>query len=348
MRGEMTAEELREVWAEPRRYAGQRLLESTLAGAAASELVHQYESAGGLTNLVKKQEDQPTAGGEDELNRRLRAITSSATVSAAVRKRAGRPEGTGDAQSYAREVADADPEARERLAAATAPAAARPAVPKADSRFAAGLRAQEPVRLLKKQLRSRLRAGEHRRQVQRGDVQRRLAAAAGGAPRLAAGANWQVDDGLDELAYKPGSWVCRRCGTVSGPEDEECTGWSGGARCEGSYSRDFRCFATSRPGQSALPTSQKKKAKRDAGVTRIEQILKEKSWSCGHCGKGNLAFRFKCYKCSYPRPAEEDSSEEEVRQGSEAVTKANEEFLAAEESAQASCSPQASREAPQE
>jgi len=127
------------------------------------------------------------------------------------------------------------------------------------------------------------------------------------APRLAVGAAWSIDEGLGELTYKAGSWVCGLCGTVR----------VGGPQCTGTYDRNCRRLASARPTQTALPAAEKRKAKRDAGVTKIEQILKEKSWDCDHCGKGNLSFRFKCYKCSYPRPSQEDSSEEEVRQESE-------------------------------
>ncbi|CAL1170400.1 unnamed protein product [Cladocopium goreaui] len=328
LRGEMTAEELREVWAEPRRHPGQRLIETTLAAAATSELTYQYGSAGGLTSLVEKQQERPTAGGEDELQRRLRVIAGSATVSAAVRKRSGRDEAAGEAQDYGRDVAEASAETSARLAAARASGPTRAPVPNADSRFAAGLRAEEPVRKLKKQLRSRLRAKDHRKGVQLGDAQRRLAAPAAVAPRLAVGAAWNTDDGLGELTYKAGSWVCRLCGTVSPPDANECVGWVSGSQCTGTYDRDCRRLASARPAQSALPAAEKRKAKREAGVTKIEQILKEKSWDCDHCGKGNLSFRFKCYKCSYPRPSQQDSSEEEVRQESEVVRKANEEFLA--------------------
>ena len=148
------------------------------------------------------------------------------------------------------------------------------------------------------------------------------------APRLAVGAAWSIDEGLGELTYKAGSWVCGLCGTVNPPDANECDGWVGGPQCTGTYDRNCRRLASARPTQTALPAAEKRKAKRDAGAAKIEQILKEKSLDCDHCGKGNLSFRSKCYKCSYPRPSQEDSSEEEVRQESEAVIKSNEEFLA--------------------
>ena len=258
LRGEMTAEELREVWAEPRRHPGQRLIETTLAAAATSELTYQYGSAGGLTSLVEKQQERPTAGGEDELQRRLRVIAGSATVSAAVRKRSGRDEAAGEAQDYGRDVAEASAETSARLAAARASCPTRAPVPNADSRFAAGLRAEEPVRKLKKQLRSRLRAKDHRKGVQLGDAQRRLAAPAAAAPRLAVGAAWNIDDGLGELTYKAGSWVCRLCGTVSPPDANECVGWVSGSQCTGTYDRDCRRLASARPAQSALPAAEKR------------------------------------------------------------------------------------------
>jgi len=258
LHGEMTAEELREVWAEPRRHPGQRLIETTLAAAATSELTYQYGSAGGLTSLVEKQQERPTAGGEDELQRRLRVIAGSATVSAAVRKRSGRDEAAGEAQDYGRDVAEASAETSARLAAARASGPTRAPVPNADSRFAAGLRAEEPVRKLKKQLRSRLRAKDHRKGVQLGDAQRRLAAPAAAAPRLAVGAAWNIDDGLGELTYKAGSWVCRLCGTVSPPDANECVGWVSGSQCTGTYDRDCRRLASARPAQSALPAAEKR------------------------------------------------------------------------------------------
>ena len=93
----MTPEELREIWAEPRRVTGQRALESSIAAAASAELAHQFDRSPGLAQLIKKQETQPTAGGGDELERNLKAITSSATAAAAVRKRSGREEPTSDA-----------------------------------------------------------------------------------------------------------------------------------------------------------------------------------------------------------------------------------------------------------
>ena len=107
--------------------------------------------------------------------------------------------------------------ANDRFAAVAAPAPARPVyVAGADSRFAAGVRAQEPMRRLKRELRSRIRAKDHRKGVAVEDAHRRLNAPPED-PRLTLTRTWQIDDGVNELCYPEGSWVCRRCSTVNPP-----------------------------------------------------------------------------------------------------------------------------------
>ena len=274
MRGEMDPEELREIWAEPRRVVAQRVLESSVAAAAAAELTHQLSRRAGMAELVCKQEERPTEGGAAEMDRNLKAITASATTTAAVRRRSGRDEPTSEAYSYGKQVASLVGGADERFAAAVGPAPSRPTAPHADSRFAAGVRADEPMRQLKRELRSRIRAKGHREEVKREDARRRLdAEAAMGGGRLAVGATWNVDDGLGELSYKTGSWVCKLCNTVCPPEAGECIGWIAGARCEGTFSHSFKRYATSRPSKGA----------KRGRETALERALRSSSWRCDQC-----------------------------------------------------------------
>lgn len=307
LRGEMSPEELQEIWSSSRRTRAQRAVENTLAGVAADELTHQFGRSPALSKLVEKQKDRPTEGGELELNRNIKAITGSATATAVIRRRAGKPEPTYEAYEYGKAVARTVEGADDRLQAALAPGVAQPTVQGADSRFAAGVRAQEPIRRLKRELRARKRAAEHRKEVSQDDARRRLEReAVAGEPRLAVDAAWHVDDGVPELTYSAGSWECDLCGSVAPPDSEVCVGWSKGARCEGTYAANFRAWARSRPAKG------QKRSRR----TALESALRSSQWYCVRCWSGNLAFRHLCYKCSCARPEHDlPSSDEDDKVG---------------------------------
>jgi hypothetical protein len=54
-RGEMSKEELQEIWSSSRRTWAQRAVENTLAGVAVDELTHQFGRSPALSRLVEKQ-----------------------------------------------------------------------------------------------------------------------------------------------------------------------------------------------------------------------------------------------------------------------------------------------------
>ena len=62
------------------------------------------------------------------------------------------------------------------------------------------------------------------------------------------------DDGLDDLPYEEGSWVCGACKTVNGPKLVRCEGWIKGERC-GERWESMARYAKSGPPQRRNPDS---------------------------------------------------------------------------------------------
>ena len=116
---------------------------------------------------------------------------------------------------------------------------------------------------------------------------------------------WNVDDGVGELQYSWGSWLCGWCHTINTPADSECKGYVKGEQCEGSFDRSFARWAPSKPPKPPRATKSEKVA------PRLTLELKKEAWWCERCWKGNLCFRVKCYKCSAARPALSDSSDDD-------------------------------------
>ena len=115
-RGEMTPEELQEIWSKKARTPGQRAVEHALNAAATSELKYQENAASGLEKLIDKQSSSPTVGGDKKLASSLKAISSSATTALVTQKRLGRgDEPASSSQEFGREVASCLPEAEQRL-----------------------------------------------------------------------------------------------------------------------------------------------------------------------------------------------------------------------------------------
>ena len=312
-RGEMSPLELQEIWAKKPRTGGQKALEHNLAAAASSELRYQEEAQQGFENLVNKQAEKPTPGGKDQLDRQVKAISSSATSSLAFRKRAGRDnECEAESHAYGRSVTEVIPDARQRLRAAEA---IQPEETTRDSRYEAGVRAGLPDRQLKKQARSRARAEEHRKEVKldmaRERLKRTLDKAEEEESEEGPLSRWDVDDGLDELTYEYGSWHCASCNSVNGPTVWDCQGWLEGSKCNGTYDHNFSRWAASGPA----PVEKKKKKR--AVKTRLEEALKKESWSCARCHRGNLSYRVKCFRCSYPRTTAEKQGDSSGSEDSE-------------------------------
>ena len=164
------------------------------------------------------------------------------------------------------------------------------------------MRAGLPDRQLKKQARSRARAEEHRKEVKldmaRERLKRTLDKAEEEESEEGPPSRWDVDDGLDELTYEYGSWHCASCNSVNGPTVWDCQGWLEGSKCNGTYDHNFSRWAASGPA----PVEKKKKR---AVKTRLEEALEKESWSCARCHRGNLSYRVKCFRCSYPRTTAE-------------------------------------------
>ena len=301
-RGEMGSEELEAVWGSKPRTVGQRMLESALTAASSHELRYQEAHQQGLERLVNKQVERPTSGGKDQLDRTLRAITTSTTTSAVLRKRAGQEVKSTGEHEFGQFITEGlTGGAGERLDIATS---VKPASLSRDTRYAAAIRDPEQEdgsRTLKRQARSRQRAA-----VRRQDVSRDLAGQrreTGDADRTdVRTTGWNPDDGLEELQYPSGSWHCGWCATVCGPTDDACVGWVKGERCKGSYYRSFSRWANARP------EGRKQGRQR---MTALEAALRKSKWECSLCGKSNLGFRARCYKCSALRPEPDLASTDE-------------------------------------
>lgn len=332
----MTPEELREIWSKKVRTPGQRAVEHHLYEAASSELVHQEGSSEGLSRLIDKQSAQPTVGGDDKLASSLKAISASATTALVTQRRLGRKDPTKEQLEFGKELTACVPGASERMEAAEKVEASSS---KGDARAEAAIRGGVSERVAKKQLRSRRRAAADRQEssvaLARARLDREAAADDEEKEEALTQPNqrkhplpyWDVDEGLGELKYPEGTWICGRCGSYNGPSANYCEGWLKGEACGGTYYKDFQKWAPSQP--AAKTTGEKKRTRHSKVVTKLEEILQQSSWNCEKCGKGNLAFRYKCYKCSRPRPKREfDSSDDEwCPQESAEASKASERFL---------------------
>ena len=325
-RGEIPPTELQEIWSKKPRYTGQRAVEHYLRSAADRELRWQEQAQEGFSNLVSKEAAAPTSGGRDRLESQLRAITVAASSSTALRKRAGRgDEVKNESHYYGKAITEEVPEAKARLEAAEA---VEPKATERDSRYEAGIRAGVSARLLKKQARSRKRAAGHRvgeRTTLTGARLERERGAPGDDPPGWAHPppQWDVDDGLDELTYPEGTWICKLCQSANPPDKEQCEGWVKGSACVGTYSEDWASWAPTK----AVP----KKTGQKKAHTRLEEELQKDAWWCPRCKSGNLCYRVKCYKCSRERPAaKEESSASDDDYGPKrtaATERAAEEFL---------------------
>ena len=358
-RGVMAPKELQEVWSKKPRTAGQRAVEHSLAAAASDELRYQEGSQEGFANLVEKEAEKSTEGGLRNLEKQVKTISSAATASVALRKRAGRDDECEDeAHVYGKTITSEFPEAQQRLEAAEG---VNPASSSRDSRFDAGVRAGVSVRALKKQERSRMRASSHREKEKVELAKKRLARQAdrlaqeeeeeeepsptkekeneelddgdddvrqgrpksAGRPKRSPPAEWEVDDGLDELEYEYGSWICRWCKSVNTPKASICESYYKGRKCTGTFDESEE-WARSRP----KPQPQEKRVKR----TRLEELLSKDSWYCERCKAGNLTYRVKCFRCSLARPEPQrdvsSGSEDEYRPKRTAATEAaTEDFM---------------------
>ena len=335
MKGEMSKEELQAIWSKEGRTRTARLVESLLGGAAADELRHQEGAVGGLSQLMAKQEERPTEGGAAKLEGSLRMIASATTTAAVTRKRSGLPVGDTESGRYGEAVTRALPVAAERLELAhETPRARIVGAAESDTRLDAGLRAvaqgstDVSRKVLKKQARSRMRAEEHRKSLAAEAAASRLAneepddSRANAPPR-------PPDDGLDDLPYEEGSWVCGACKTVNGPKLVRCEGWIKGERC-GERWESMARYAKSGPPRRRSPDS-RREAKRLRTETVLSQVLQRPdSWWCSRCWSGNLCFRNRCYKCSAIReePDEGSSDDGHHPKPSQQLTEEIQKFLA--------------------
>ena len=51
--------------------------------------------------------------------------------------------------------------------------------------------------------------------------------------------SYEVDEGLDELTYEWGSWICEYCSSVNAPKAYACQSYYQGEECRGTYEYNF-------------------------------------------------------------------------------------------------------------
>ena len=275
--------------------------------------------------------------GLRNLESQVKVISTSATSSTALRRRAGSDDDCEDtAHAYGKAVAGEYPEAKERLEVAEG---LNPASGSRDSRYDAGLRAGVSAKVLKKQERSRKRATAHREVTKVNLARERLTRQAerlareeadeeqeGAGPqrRPPPPSSYEVDEGLDELMYEWGSWICGYCSSVNPPKAYACQSYYQGEECQGTYEYNFAGWAPSKEPRQKTAKKQK--------MTLLEEQLLKESWTCSRCSAGNLVYRVKCFKCSLKRPEPEgdasSGSEDDYRPRRTAATEeAAEAFL---------------------
>ena len=136
--------------------------------------------------------------------------------------------------------------------------------------------------------------------------------------------SYEVDEGLDELMYEWGSWICGYCSSVNPPKAYACQSYYQGEECQGTYEYNFAGWAPSKEPRQKTAKKQK--------MTLLEEQLLKESWTCSRCSAGNLVYRVKCFKCSLKRPEPEgdasSGSEDDYRPRRTAATEeAAEAFL---------------------
>ena len=136
--------------------------------------------------------------------------------------------------------------------------------------------------------------------------------------------SYEVDEGLDELTYEWGSWICEYCSSVNPPKAYACQSYYQGEECRGTYEYNFAGWAPSKEPRQKTAKKQK--------MTLLEEQLLKESWTCSRCSAGNLVYRVKCFKCSLKRPEPEgdasSGSEDDYRPRRTAATEeAAEAFL---------------------
>ena len=321
------AERLARAWSRKAQKGGVRAVEQALAAATAREIRDGLTMSSQAATLAQNSSDGSQASGarEERLAGLIKASAEAYASNKVLRARLGAEQvkaGEKPAYDYAADMSELREEGRDRrsLAIAVAERSRKPsAAPEGkDSRHTAALEAKaagessKSYARLADEARSRVRAAQHRKlRAEPREAQKRLereeARLQEGASshRLARGSQWAPDEGLEELEYPWGSWVCTGCTTVNKPDSWYCEGYVKGERCGNPFTGKWA------PSKK-VPTKAEKEQRQSKFKSQLARALALAKWECWRCWNANVVSRRKCWKCSAPRPAEprgDDSSD---------------------------------------